>query len=112
MDLHGQRSATLGHDGDIVLASEVDHVVGMAPTLLARPLGRRVLHLMADRGGWRISPGDRLASMPALEFPAASVADGSGAAYLAAGKDARVSGPGQVTVRAYAADSVLTFWWL
>jgi hypothetical protein len=67
---------------------------------------------MADRGGWRLALGDRTASMPGDEFPATSQTDGSGTAYLAGGTSTRLSGPGQVTVRAYAADSVLTYWWL
>ena len=50
--------------------------------------------------------------MPGAEFPAASLTDGSGVAYLAAGRSMTLSGPSQVTVRAYASDSVLTFWWL
>jgi hypothetical protein len=112
MDLHGQRNAAPNDDGSMVLGSEINHVVGMAPTLLARPPGRRVLHLTADKGGWRMALGDRTASMPGDEFPATSLIDGSGAVYLAAGKSMTLSGPSQVTVRAYANDSVLTFWWL
>ena len=112
MDLHGQRLAPLEDEGGTVLASEISHVVGTAPTLLERPPGSRALYLMADRGGWRLALGDRLASMPADEFPAASLADGTGASYLAGGTGMRLSGPSHVTVRAYAADSVLTFWWL
>ena len=64
MDLHGQRNAAPDDDGSMVLGSEINHVVGTAPTLLARPPGRRVLHLMADKGGWRMALGDRTASMP------------------------------------------------
>lgn len=112
MDLHGQRNAAPNEDGTALLPSEINHIVGPAPTLLARPPGRRVLHLMADKGGWRMALGDRTASMPGDEFPAASLTDGSGVAYLAAGRSMTLSGPSQVTVRAYASDSVLTFWWL
>lgn len=112
MDLHGQRNAGPPDDGTVVLASEINHVVGTAPALLARPPGRRVLHLMADKGGWRLALGDRTASMPGDEFPAASLTDGSGLAYLAGGRSMTLTGPSQVTVRAYVNDSVLTFWWL
>ncbi len=112
IDLQGQRLSALHDDDATVLSSEVNHVVGMVPTLLARPVGRRELILTTDRGGWRLALGDRTASMPGDELPAASVTDGSGAAYLAAGKSMRLSGPAQVTVRAYASDSVLTYWWL
>ena len=112
MDMHGQRNAAPDGDGSMVLGSEINHVVGTAPMVLARPPGRRVLHLMADKGGWRMALGDRTASMTGDEFPAASLIDGSGAAYLAAGKSVTLSGPSQVTVRAYASDAVLTFWWL
>jgi hypothetical protein len=112
MDLHGQRNGAPSDDATTVLASEINHVVGTAPTLLARPPGRHVLRLMTDKGGWRLALGDRTASMPGDEFPAASLTDGSGAAYLAGGRSMTLSGPSQVTVRAYASDSVLTFWWL
>lgn len=112
MDLHGQHNAAPHDDGSMVLGSEINHVVGTAPTLLARPPGRRALRLMADKGGWRMALGDRTASMPGNEFPAASLTDGSGVAYLASGASMMLSGPSQVTVRAYASDSVLTFWWL
>lgn len=112
MDLHGQRNAAPSDDGSTVLASEINHVVGTTPTLLARPAGRRVLRLMADKGGWRVALGDRTASMPGVEFPAASLTDGSGVAYLATGRSMTLIGPSQVTVRTYASDSVLTFWWL
>ena len=112
MDLHGQRTAAPHDVRSTVLASEINHVVGTTPTLLARPPGRRVLHLMADKGGWRLALGDRTASMPGDEFPVTSLTDGTGVAYLAAGRTMTLTGPSQVTVRAYASDSVLTFWWL
>jgi hypothetical protein len=112
MDLQGQRLGAPHDDKGTVLSSEVNHVVGTVPCLLARPVGRRQLILMADRGGWRLALGDRTASMPGAELPAAAVIDGSGAAYLAGGESMRLSAPAWVTVRAYAADSVLTYWWL
>lgn len=112
IDLQGQRLAALPDDNAMVLSSEINHVVGPVPTLLARPEGRRMLLVTADRGGWRIALANRTVSMPGAELPAASVTDGSGAAYLVAGESMRLSGPAQVTVRAYASDSVLTYWWL
>ena len=111
-DLQGQRVPALEECGAMALAGELGHVVGTNPTLLARPADKRMLVLMADRGGWRVALGDRTATMPTDEQPAASVTDGSGAAYLAAGAALRLAGPARLTVRAYAADSVLTYWWL
>lgn len=111
-NLEGQRVPALEDGGVMALADELNHVVGTGPALLARPAGKRTLVLMADKGGWRIALGDRTASMPADEQPSASVADGSGAAYLTGGARVRLAGPTRLTVKAYAADSVLTYWWL
>ncbi|WP_421994542.1 hypothetical protein [Roseococcus sp.] len=103
-----------GAFGAMPLAPEINHVVGTAAMLLARPSGERFLVLRADKGGFRVRRGDFAASgMPATELPDAAVTDGSGALYLAEGQTLPIpcNAASVFTVKGYAAASVLTYFW-
>ena len=114
-DLLGQRIPTPEDIGVLPLSDAIGHVVGTTETYLAKPAGKHVLCLFADKNGFRIRLGDfHSAGMPSTEFPVASVtvATGTGAMYLAQGASMSLPGPNGITVKGYDPASVLTYYWL
>ncbi|CAO3460807.1 hypothetical protein [Azospirillum argentinense] len=113
MSLLGQPVPEPVEVGSLPLSHAINHIVGAVTFLLERPAGAKHLVLAADRGGWRVRVGAFGAdAMPATEYPAGVVNNGTGAYYLPAGSAVTIPAPGLVTVRGYAADSVLTYYWL
>jgi hypothetical protein len=114
--LVGQRVPSPETLGCLPLSSDVNHVVGTTATKITKPAGKMILVIVADKGGWRYAVTDRSGSgtndMPAAEFPVASVTDGTGAMHLGPGGSQLLPGPSTTTVKGYAADSVLTYYWL
>lgn len=111
---HGQRLIPVENIGDIKpISDEINSVVGDTATLIEKPEGNFVaLVLMSDNGSFRVRLGDKTAEMPATEFPAASVSDGTSGLLLGPGWWTTLPAPSAVTVKGYAADSVLTYYWI
>jgi hypothetical protein len=112
---YGQYKMTPVDLGALPLSDQVNHIVGTAVTLITKPTwtnGRPSgLVLLSENGGFRVAVGDRTATMPTLETPAATVADNTGTLYLGHGGKIVLPGPDTVTIKGYAADSVLTYYW-
>lgn len=113
-DLGGQRVLPAEALGALPIPDTVDCVVGATATLLTRPTNARTaLVLLCDKGGFRVRLGDYHASgMPGAINPGASVTDGSAGVLVAEGASVVLGAPEKITVKGYAADSVLTYYWL
>ena len=112
-DLKGQRVIEAEEAGAVALSDSIKAVVGTTATALTRPSGARMLVLQADVNGWRVRLGDfHTSGMPSVEFPAASVTDGSAGWYIAAGRTLTLPAAGVVTVKGYAGSSVLSYYWV
>ena len=116
MSAHGQSQRIMALDDiqNLPLANDVNAVYGQAATLLTAPAGARLLVLNADKGTWRYALGDRTSSpaMPGTALPGAAITDGSGAMMLKEGDRIVLPGPRYLTVKGYAADSALTYYWV
>lgn len=116
MSAHAQSQRIMALDDiqNLPLAADVNAVYGQTATLLTAPVGARLLVLNADKGTWRYALGDRTSSpaMPSTALPAASITDGTGAMMLGEGDRIVLPGPKFVTVKGYAADSALTWYWV
>lgn len=112
----GQRIISVEDMGALALSDEVNAVVGTSATKITKPTGAlkaKALVLMSDKGGFRVRRGDFVSSgMPTVEYPTVSVTDGTGGLYIPSGGFVILPAPDQVTVKGYAADSVLTYYWL
>ncbi len=53
-----------------------------------------------------------IAGMPSVEMPATTISNGHGAMFLGEGAGVPLPSPNSITVRGYAATSVLTYFWL
>jgi hypothetical protein len=112
-NFYEQRMLQAEQIGCLPVSDAINHVYGSTATLLEKPTGKHTLVLVADKGGFRLRVGDYVASgMPSTEYPAAGVTNGSGALYLGQGGVLVMPGPSDVTVKGYAADSVLTYYWI
>lgn len=113
MNLNGQPVLVPTVEGSMTLSDVVNCVVGKMPTLVTRLAGAAHLVVEADQGGWHLRSGDcHAGSTPATEFPAPSASDGSAGVHLRPGEHRVFPDPAQVTVARYAADSVLTYYWV
>lgn len=98
--------------GALPLVAAVNAYVGDVAAFLAAPNYARFIVLMADKGGFRARAGNVPGAMPATEFPAAAVTNGSAGIYLAEGDSLVLPREGAgLTVVGYATDSVLTYYW-
>ena len=100
------------------LSDKINCILGADSASIARLssttviVNYNILSLKADKGGFRIRLGDIADDdMPADEIPGAAVTDGSGGWYLAEGATLNLPNPQIVTVKGYAADSVLSYIW-
>ena len=101
------------HDlGLMAVSDRVYHAYGAVTQVLAKPADASSLVLIAEKGTWRTRVGFHAGAMPASATVGAVVADGSGSILLAEGVMMALPAPANVTVRGYAADSVLTYYWL
>lgn len=110
-NLRGQSVPSPEALGTLPLASEINSHVGTSKLLITRPAGARTgLVLMADKGSFRVRSGD--VDMPSTLQPAASVTDGTGGLLLSEGAALVLAAPSEVSIQGYAADSVVTYYWL
>jgi hypothetical protein len=101
------------HLGILPLAGAVNAVVGVTAVALTKPTTARFLVLRADKGGFRLRRGDVVADMPAAEFPTTAVTNGSAGWHVAEGQTLTLPDTvSAVTVKGYAATSVLTYYWV
>lgn len=101
------------------LSDKINCVLGTDSASIARLsstttiVNYSILSLKADKGGFRIRLGDIADDdMPADEVPGAAVEDGTGGWYIAEGTTMNLPNPQIVTVKGYAADSVLSYIWI
>lgn len=117
-DIGGSELPTLDRAGALAISELIYHIVGTTPTYVEKPLeedgGAKFLFLFADRGNWRIRTGDDYSgAMPGTEFPSATeLVNGTGGLLLREGAGLLISAPANFTVKGYAANSVLTFYWM
>lgn len=114
MDYHKQRVISLEAAGAIALASEIQAAVGTTHILALKPTTfvPRFLVMAADKGNWRVRVGDWTGEGDPDEFPASSITDGTSALLIAEGRSLVIPAPDAVTLKGYAADSVLTYYWV
>jgi hypothetical protein len=87
--------------------------VGTTAKKLDNPGSKRFLVLIAAKGPWNLRLGDYVsAGMPSTIDPAASVTDGSAGIKMLEGATLVLPVPATVTVKAYNASDVLTYYWL
>lgn len=117
-DLHKQRVIPIESMGAVPLPDLIDHVVGTTATLVSKPSETGIspftgILLKAERGNWRLRLGDRTsAGMPSVEYPAATQTDDAGSWLLAEGESIVLPALSQLTVKGFAASSILTYGWL
>ena len=91
----------------------VNVLVGTDPTLI-NPTDTDqydVIALSVAKGNFNVSAGDRTSSMPTSELPTASDLAGTGALFLREGTVLVLAmPPAGLTIKGYAADSVLNYW--
>jgi hypothetical protein len=112
-DLQAQRVIGLGEAGVVALSDAINHLVGTATTVLARPGDKTFLVLIAETGNFRARLGSHTEpEMPATADIAMAVGDGTGALRLAAGNRTVLPAPKVITVKGYSASDVLTYYWV
>ena len=98
------------------LSATINALVGTVSTLLTKPTGATWLVLFADKGGFRVRQGDHSATgdniMPATLVPAASVSDGSVGLACNVGQTLALPAGNKFTIKQYAADSCVTYYWV
>lgn len=101
------------------LSDEINCVIGTDSASISRLsstttiVNYNILSLKADKGGFRVRLGNiSNAAMPADEVPGAAVTDGTGGWYIKEGTTLNLPNPQIVTVKGYAADSVLSYIWI
>lgn len=117
-DLRKQRVIPIESMGAVPLPDIIDHVVGTTATLVSKPAESGIapftgILLKAEKGNWRLRLGDRTSEgMPSVEYPAATQSDDQGAWLLAEGESIVLPAMSQLTVKGFAATSILTYGWI
>ncbi len=117
-DMSGQRPIGPEEVGAVPISPEIYHLVGaIEGTIIDRPAMREdtdLLVIIAQKGTWNVRIGEvpDSAGMPSLEDPPASVNDGTGALKLVETDKWVLPSADRITVSSYAADSVLTYFWV
>lgn len=113
MSLQGQDIIDVQASGAVAVANTVDCCYGVEATLLTAPATAKHLVLIAQRGGFTLRLGDRVAAgMPAAFLPSADITNGTAGVPIPEGQTLVIPAPTLCTVKGYAADSALIYYFI
>lgn len=114
MSLQGGRRISPEAAGAVALSDTIKAVVGTTAVAITKPVGDfKLLCLQAAKGDWAIRLGDfHTSGMPAAAVPSVAVTDGTGGWRIPEGRELVIPCTGTVTVKGYASDSALSYFWL
>lgn len=111
-NLLGQRVVSIDDAEAVAISNEVNVVYGQTATLLTKPAYATMLVLHPVKGDWNIRVGNVTGAMPAAFLPGAAVSDGTAGYPIKEGTRLTMPAPATLSVKGYAADSALTYYYV
>ena len=101
--------------GVIPLSPAINCHYGSTSKLIEKSTGESILVLVARKGSWNIRLGDHSLTgdntMPTAYLAGAAVTNGTAGFPIAEGERLSLYAPSEMTIKAYAADSELVYWY-